>query len=364
MKKTRLIILFGLLTLGLLLSACAGGRTQTTSWPGLTVDPDGEVGYVASGSQVYAVNLVNGTEKWRFPAESDNNITFYAPPALTDDGQLIVGGYNSLLYSLNPENGQQNWVWDGADPSQRYVAGPLADSEQIYAPSSDKNLYSLDMNGSLLWTYTTEDALWGTPTKDGEVVFLPGMDHSVYALNAQTGRLVWKTDPLGGSVAGNPTLNPDGQLYVGTFNNELLSLNSENGQIIWRMPAANWVWSGPTQDGGTLYVGDLEGNFYSVDAETGTIVWKIQPDPDNESAIVEKPLVLDDTVYFTSENGSLYAVDAANGNPLWSKEVGGKLYAGPQAGAETILVAPLNADELLVAFDPNGVQKWVFIPAE
>jgi outer membrane protein assembly factor BamB len=220
------------------------------------------------------------------------------------------------------------------------------------------------MNGSLLWTYTTEDALWGTPTKDGEVVFLPGMDHQVYALNAQTGRLVWKTDSLGGSVAGTPSLSPDGQLYVGTFANELLSLNSEDGQINWHMPAANWVWAGPAQDGGTLYVGDLEGNFYSVNADTGTIAWKIQPDPDNESAIVEKPLVIEDTVYFTSENGFIYAVDAANGNPRWSKDVGGKLYAGPVSAVEIILVAPLNADELLVAFDPNGVQKWVFIPAE
>lgn len=364
MKTKSLILIMGLVALGLILSACVGGAGQTTSWPGLTVDLDGEVAYVASGTQVYAVNLVNGTEKWRFPAESDNKITFYAPPALTDDGQLIVGGYNSLLYSLNPENGQQNWDWDGADPSQLYVAGPLVAGEQIYAPSSDKNMYALDMNGSLLWTFTTEDALWGTPAADGEVVFLPGMDHSVYALNAQTGRLVWKTDPLGGSVASNPTLNPDGQLYVGTFNNELLSLDSENGQILWRMQATNWVWSGPAQDSETLYVGDLDGNFYAVNADNGSIKWKNPPDQDNDSAIVDKPLVLGDTVYFTSENGSLYAVDAANGNPRWSKEVGGKLFAGPKVAGETILVAPMGIDELLVAFDLSGNQKWVFVPAK
>jgi outer membrane protein assembly factor BamB len=362
MKTKSLLLIIGLVALGLILSACVGGAGQTTSWPGLTVDPDGEVAYLANGQQVYAVNLTNCSEKWHFPQEGNNKVTFYAAPALTDDGQLIVGGYDGVLYSLNPDNGQQNWKFEGSE--DRYIAVPLANGEFIYAPSSDTDLYTLDLKGNLQWEFSTEEALWGEPATDGIVVYLPGMDHVVYALDAQTGSVIWQTEPLGGSVAGNPTLSPDGQLFVGTYANELLSLDSENGQILWRMPAANWVWSGAAQDGETLYVGDVDGNFLSVNADSGSIQWKIQPDPDNDSAIVEKPIVLNEIVYFTAENGTLYAVDAANGNQVWSREVGGKLFAGPKTAGETILVAPMGIDELLVAFDPNGNQKCVFVPAD
>jgi len=191
MKTKSLILIIGLVALGLILSACVGGAGQAASWPGLAVDQNGEVAYLANGQFVYAVNLTNCSEKWRFPQEGDNKVTFYAAPALTEDGQLIVGSYDSVLYSLNPENGQQNWKFEGS--GDRYIAGPLANGEIIYAPSSDTKLYALDLKGNAQWEFSTEQALWGTPATNGEVVFLPGMDHFVYALETQTGRLLWQT---------------------------------------------------------------------------------------------------------------------------------------------------------------------------
>ena len=364
MKKNRILFILILITLGLFVSACRGGAGQATSWPGVTVDPNGEVVYVAFGPHIYAVDLNNGKEVWRYPAEANNKISFYAPPALTDDGQLIVGGYDNILYSLNPENGQQNqgnWPFEGSE--NRYIAGPLTNGELIFAPSTDNNLYVLDMDGNLVWQFKTEEALWGTPVLDGDILYLPAMDHNVYALDAMTGELIWKTEPsLGGSIADNPTLSPDGQLFVGTFGDELLSLDAADGSVNWRMQASNWVWSGPTQGGDTLYFGDLGGFFYSVDASNGSINWKIQPDENERRAITDKPLVIGDTVYFTSESGNLFAVDAATGDPRWREEVGGKLYAGPKGVEDIIVVAPMGIDELLIAFDPEGVQKWVFVP--
>lgn len=84
-----------------MLSACAGAANTATSWPGLTVDD--QFAYVAYNTQVYAVDLSNGKEVWRFPDEPDNSVTFFADPELTDDGQLIVGGYDFNLYSLEPD---------------------------------------------------------------------------------------------------------------------------------------------------------------------------------------------------------------------------------------------------------------------
>lgn len=363
MKKKISLYLLILISLSVLISACTGGAGAATSWPGLSVDLENELAYVAFGPQVYAVNLANGTEKWRAPEEPNNNTTFFAPPTITPDGQLIVGSYNNVLYSLNPENGQQIWSFEGS--TSRFIASALSAGELIYAPSSDKNLYALGLDGGQVWSFTTEDALWATPISDGETVYLPGMDHRVYALNAKTGELLWKTDGLGGSIAGNPALGQDGLLFVGTFNQELLALDTaQDGAVVWRMPASAWVYAGPTLDSDNIYVGDLDGMFYAVEAATGAIYWKIQPDSNADRAITDHPLVIGDTVYFTSESGNLFAVESETGNPVWSKAVDGKLNAGPVAAGDVILLAPEGTDELLIALDLNGNQKWVFVPAD
>ncbi len=129
MKNSRLILLFStLFILTILLSACAGGAGTATSWPGFTVDPNGQVAYLADAQYIYAVDLSNGIEKWRFPTKGDPKVTFYAAPTLTSDGQLIVGDYNKVLHSLDPATGLETqgkqWPFHaGYRPVYRWLPG-------------------------------------------------------------------------------------------------------------------------------------------------------------------------------------------------------------------------------------------------
>jgi len=353
-KLTQLFPL--LILLSILLSACTGGAATTaSSWPGLAADQD--TAYVAYNQHVHAISLANGSEKWRFPAESNNQTTFYASPVLSPDGQLLVGGYNNILYSLNPQNGTENWSFKNA--KNRYIGSPLVAGDTILAPNADANLYAVDMKGNLRWSFKTEDAQWATPVADPDCdcVYLSSMDHSLYSISIQTGLQKWKTDDLGGSLVGKPAYGTDNTLYVGTFAKELLAIDAANGQIIWRTPTTGWVWGGPILSEGKLYFGDLSGAFYSLDASDGEVVWKIQPD----GPISESPLLAEESIYFSSQAGTLYAVDLS-GNIRWSKPTGGKLNTTPVSSGELILAAPTGIDELLFAFSLNGDQKWAYIP--
>ena len=144
MKKIHIFLLFSIIMLSGLLSACAGGAGAATSWPGLTVDMDRELVYVANNQHVYAVNLASGAEKWRFPREAEGKISFFAAPALTEDDQLVIGGYDNLLYSIDPDSGDQKWTFEAA--TNKYIAGPLASGGQIFAPNSDNQLYAVNAN--------------------------------------------------------------------------------------------------------------------------------------------------------------------------------------------------------------------------
>ncbi len=372
-QSTKILIL--LILLSFTLSACAGGAaTAASSWPGLTADSD--TAYLAYNQHVYAVDLATGVEKWRFPKEADNKITFFATPLLTDDGQLLVGGYDNSLYSLDPKTG--NEIWSFKDAKNRYISSPLAGNLHILAPNADRSLYALDFKGKLLWTYMTEGEQWAQPASDPncECVFLTSMDHHIYAIDTQSGSEKWPAIDIGGASVGTPAYGPEGTLYIGTFNKEMLAINAESGQILWRQTTDGWVWGGPTLREGVLYFGDLSGSLYAMDALTGETLWKITPD----GPIAQPPFLTEDTLYFTTEAGSVYALEY-DGKILWEqnlttistqgangeqKFLRGKLHASPVLAGDKILLAPSGVDEHLVALDINGSPQsvWVFIPAK
>jgi outer membrane protein assembly factor BamB len=356
LMKIKTLLLFILISiLGAILSACTGAGVAVTSWPGLTVD--GDTGYLAHAQHIYAINLTNGSEKWRFPAEPGRNQAFYAAPILTPDGQLIAGGYDFKLYSIDSTTGQLKWTFEGA--TDKYIAGPLVTEGAIFAPSADGVLYSLDFNGNLLWSFETGGPLWAQPTSDEacECIYLASMDHSVYAIEAATGVLKWKSAELGGAFVGTPAYGEQDSLYVGNFSNQMFGLNAENGKTRWQIPTQNWVWSGPAMQDNTLYFGDLNGDFYAVDATNGQQLWKLSPG----SPILSTPLVAGDQIYYTVEAGTIYAVDTS-GAPLWNNTIGGKLYAPPVANGDVILVTPLEGTAMLIALNQQGAQQWSFTP--
>lgn len=351
--KLKLLIL---ILVAVFLSSCGGSATgAASSWAGLTADS--ETAYLAFNQHVYAINLSNGLEKWRFPAEGKAQIAYYAPPTLTPDGQLLVGDYVKSLHSLNPSTGQENWVFSEA--ADRYIGSPLAVDERIYAPNAGHQLYALDLRGNLIWTFTAKGPLWATPTSDAdcECIYVASMDHHLYAIDAQTGNQKWVSEDLGGSIVSAPVFSDDGVLFIGTFASEILAIDAQNGNPVWRTPTEGWIWSELQLKDGSLYFGDLNGNLYAANAKTGEIIWKTPLG----SSITESPLVTDELIFAATENGVLQALDM-NGNQVWNKPFNGKLYTAPVKAGDLILVAPIGTDELLFALDSNGNQKWSFIP--
>jgi outer membrane protein assembly factor BamB len=355
MKPKKYLLPFVLLLAGLLLSACTGNSaTLASSWPGVTVDQN--TAYVAYNQHVYAIDLGNRTEKWRYPAEPDKNVFFYSSPAITSDGHLLAGGYDHVLYNLDMTNGTQTWAFKEA--KNRFIGTPLIGAAAIYAPNADHKLYAMDFTGKLLWTFETGGPLWATPVSDPDCscLFVPSMDHYLYSVNAETGVQQWKSDDLGGSLVGTPAYGPNDLLYVGTFAREMLAIDASNGKVVWRTPTTGWVWGGPLLQDGKLYFGDLEGVIYAMDAANGTILWQLQPD----GPIAQPPLLTADELYFATQSGSLIAV-SLDGTLNWNQPVGGKLYTSPVISGDLVLTAPVGADALFYAYNTAGVQQWPYI---
>jgi outer membrane protein assembly factor BamB len=351
--KFRLHLVLFFIVFALFATACTGGRGFATSWPGLTTD--GETIYLASGSHVYAINAANGAQTWIFPEKADNNISFYAAPTIGEDGELIVGGYNNVLYYVHPQQADPVWSFDEA--RNRYIGSPLFAGEVILAPSADRNLYALDLNGAKRWSFMTDEAQWSQPATDGKTVYLTSLDHHLYAVDLATGRENWHFDLKGASV-GTP-LVVDGMVYAGSFAKTMTALDADTGKVQWVFPTSDWVWGGAIYEHGTLYFGSIDGSFYAVDALTGQQQWTYTA----SGGIFGSPLLANGKIYFATENGNIYAFDT-NGELLWSEKVVGKIYTTPISVKNLILVALMESDKLLIAYDENKVERWSFTPGK
>ncbi|HET9589795.1 MAG TPA: PQQ-binding-like beta-propeller repeat protein [Anaerolineales bacterium] len=366
--RRKVLFVTMILLAAALLSGCAGGPVRGATWPGLAADED--MAYLADGPSVLGIDLADGREVWRYPAENERGFIFYSTPVVTPDGLVIVGsaGTDNILIALDSNDINRNenntsspavvWTFEGAD--DQWVAPPLVVDDKLFAVNSDGYLYILDLQDGQSTKQAVEairvdGRLWAQPTTDGERVFITALDHSVIAVDIETHEVLWN-DATEGAVAGSAVLGPDGMLYVGSFASRLEKIDPASGRREPVLEAENWIWSTPVLDGDTLYFGDLNGWFYAFNTASGSLDWPpVQPD----GPITANPLILDEYVLVATESGSVFAFDRA-GEMLWSQAVGGKIYTTPVAAGDLILIAPLEAEFHLAALDQNGRQVWTF----
>jgi outer membrane protein assembly factor BamB len=305
------------------------------------------------------VQLDTGVEKWRFPAQVDQLLQFYAPPVLNDNGQLLVGSYHKSLFALDSASGVQVWVFP--DAKSKFIASPLVTPDAVYAPSGDEVLYALDGDGRLLWSFPTPGgSQWSTPVTDANCscIYLATMDHTIYAIDPADGSQLWRSEKFNGSIVGKPALSPEGVLFAGTVGKELVAYDTANRAILWRFGSEGWIWGGPLYIDGVVYFGDLSGKFFAIDVATGQKKWELPVD----GPVVETAAFDGESLYLTTETGTLYALNLS-GTLRWSKPLGGKTHTAPVLAGDLILTSTVATDvPLMTAFDKQGNQRWAFTP--
>lgn len=135
------------------------------------------------------------------------------------------------------------------------------------------------------------------------VIYAASSDQFIYALNAKTGRLIWRTSPIGSTFMGQPLV--DGRLVF--VNAGTVGFNYSNVQAFAKSGAA-------VRGAGVAYNG-----IYALDRQDGALVWRYGTAGD----AMPTPVIVGERLVFSTGAGQVVALAKTTGVKLWETTVGG-----------------------------------------
>ncbi|MEL7645483.1 MAG: PQQ-binding-like beta-propeller repeat protein [Anaerolineaceae bacterium] len=356
MKKPLVKIILLFLISAALLAGCAMGP-RAESAPGLSADEDAV--YVSYLQHVYKVDNKAGTELWRYPAAGSAQVVIYAPPLL-HEGSVFIGDLANKFHKLDAANGSETWSF--AEGKGWFQAKAATNGDVIVAPSSDRNVYALNPDGSLKWKYSGEFGFIAEPLILEDSVIVAGLDHNLLSLDLETGEQQW-VSVLKGALIAAPAYDPaSGSLFVGSLGNEMLSIDSKTGKVNWTFGENGEItpiYAAPVLVGESLLFADESGKVFALNPASGTVEWTLDAGGETVAGI----LPLEDSFVIALEKGDLRAYKLADRTPLWTRTLDGNLYTTPVVSADKIVVAVTKGQALLQAYDLAGNPVWSFTPA-
>lgn len=203
-------------------------------------------GWAGSSSSASGLHAYRGSTRERIWTFNSVNI-IQSTPAIGYDGTVFIGGYDKVVYALDPFTGSVIWsLRTGDSISSSPALGP---DETLYIGANDGRLYAINRDGTPKWTFLTGDTIHSTPAvaADGTVYF-GSYDQNIYAVDAQSGAEKWRFT-TSGQVLSSPIISDDGTVFIGSQDGNLYAIEGSS-------PLAQSAW--PAFKGNPLRTGSDE----------------------------------------------------------------------------------------------------------
>jgi outer membrane protein assembly factor BamB len=268
---------------------------------------------------VYALDTDTGKKIW----ESKMPGPMRAPPAVSD-GRIFAITLDNELVALAEDDGRRLWSYAGESDSAGLLGGstPAVLGNTVITTDSSGNLFALRAEtGKLLWSDNLAGAargdsiatmadIRGRPVIDRDMVFAISNSGTMVAIDLRRGDRVWDKD-IGGTQ--EPWVAGD-FVYVLDNDNQVLCLNRADGRVKWvqALPAFEnpqerknpIYWSGPLLAGDRLVVSGSSGIALSISPYSGDILGQIELPARSHLA----PVVAGSAIYFLSDSAELMAL--------------------------------------------------------
>lgn len=225
-------------------------------------------------------------------------------PLLWVLGALLVAGTIVYLSGLGRESRNANpaMLSDVKDGTNWAAYGRTFDDNH-YSPLDEINEANVAGLRLVWWIDVPQDvSTYGAPLAIDGVLYYPTGFSVIHAVDAATGRELWRFDPKVAEVAGERMRVGwgirglaywNGKIYFGTYDGRLIAVDAKSGQLVWEvqtLPKESKLFiSGPPRAyNGKILIGNGGGDgspsrgfVTSYDAETGKQIWRFHIVPGN-----------------------------------------------------------------------------------
>lgn len=266
--------------------------------------------------------------------------------------------HSGCAIMVGSKTGQPAWAFGTGGGI--YSAAVLSPSGVLYFGSSDHSIYALNaVTGAMLWSYQTNGAIGFTsPLVDAnDTVYVASWDSTVYALDANSGALKWSY--VASDYVDSPLVMVDDIVYGGLANNDaVIALFATTGRLVWTSAAGAGGSGGIVSNGkGLLFAASRSNlNFSALNDHTGDVVWSV---PVGAVLLSAPSMDAYGVAYDGGNDERVYALyTAAGGGAVkWTFQTNGAVRCTPTV-CNGVVYATSQDGSVSAIESSSGTQKW------
>ena len=265
------------------------------------VGDDGMV-YVGSDAKLFYAITADGRIAWKLETDGDAD----TGAAIGKDKRVYFAAGN-VVTAVRP-GGDVAWRFQAR--AKVFTAPALTDDGNVIVGAQDHKVYALTPSGALAWNVDLGADVDGAPAIGDDGAIFVGTDLGEVVRLGPSGAIAWRAN-VGGFVRGALSVARDGDVLAGVYGPtpRQVRLDAANGAIrsahvVQGTGAREFgVHGGALEDDdGTTYFGAQDDFAYAVE-QTGALRWKLQTGAD-----VDAPLTMlsDGSLVVASDDGKVY----------------------------------------------------------
>ena len=309
-----------ILTLGICAVAVASLCGQ--SWPMFRGNPQ--------QTGIYEGELPTRLEPlWTFRIEDGVEST-----AAVVAGSVYVGGLNGVFYAFDLDDGGVRWTFKATDEIR---SSPLVQDGKVFFGDEMGSFFALrGSDGKQLWTFQAGAGITSPANFFGESVLFGSYDNFIYCLSRENGQLRWKQE-TGGYIHGSPVIVDDTVAVTGC-DGFLRLIRISDGVEVERIELGAYIGSSPAYSQKRLYVGTFENQVLSFDLEEKEVEW-VYEHTQRHFPFYSSPAVTKNLVVIGGRDKMVHGIDRSTGEVRWTFLTRSRVDSSPVVVGQTVLIA-------------------------